>query len=157
MERRYFELAKGGYLHVYPDALVVTRSGNWGEADRTPERSFSRRIGHGWRLVTGLFLIVIGGIAVAAEHAHLFGGGGPVYLAMGAVLGIWEMIDRFKHDMAASFRIPFAKVLSMQQKERGLHIHFMNASLIEEEVVIRTTADPAAYAFEAWQAFNVQA
>ncbi|MBL8002516.1 MAG: hypothetical protein JNL05_11185 [Flavobacteriales bacterium] len=140
MERRHFELERG-YLNIDADGLYLTRSGNWQEALSAPERTVRRKASRGLYLLFGAVLI---GIRALFELSHL----GPatankVMFGLGlAGAGLLFTLQRFRHDLAPTYRIPFSKVRSLEGGEGRITVHLINGDHREEQVVIE--APPAA-------------
>lgn len=113
------------------------------------ERTSAKRIQHLGRVLVGAAIILVAGIVTAS---HLFGHAGALLFIVASALGVLRMIDRFKHDMARSFRIPFAKVRSLVQDAKGLQVDFVNADLREDAITLRTTEAQGAVVLDAWHA-----
>lgn len=140
MERRHFELERG-HLNIDADGLYLSPSGNWQEALAAPERTVRAR---SRRTVYGLFglLLLLSRALLEVLNVRTEQANGLV-LAFGlAGVGMLVAMHRFRHDLAPSYRIPFAKVRSLEATSGRLTVHFVNGDQREDKVVIE--APPAA-------------
>ncbi len=135
MERRHFQLDEG-YLNIDDKGLYLAPSGNWQEALANPERTVKGRIK---RSVYGLFGLVLIMTRGALEFAHV-----STNMANGLVLsiglagaGVLLLLHRFRHDLAPAYRIPFAKVRSLDVNEGCITVHFVNGDHREDRVNLK--------------------
>lgn len=152
MHRQHFELERG-YLNIDHDALVFTRSGNWQEAVKARERSSKLDLARPLRLVSGICLIVIGGLFLSmGELRHLFDGGSFV-LAIGVGgLGVYKMYQLLGDEMGGSYRIPFNKLLRMTERQGLLEIEFLDRDHKIERMAVGASKEAAQFAAQAWKA-----
>ncbi len=116
MERRHFELDRG-YLNIDDEALYFTRSGNWQEALGTKEQSgrLSPR-----RTIHSLFgsLLIFSRAFFELLHLPTRGPEGFLLSFGLAGLGLLVLYHALRHDLAPTFRIPWSKLISIEQTDR---------------------------------------
>ncbi|MBL7940517.1 MAG: hypothetical protein JNL43_14245 [Flavobacteriales bacterium] len=150
MERRHFKLAQG-YLNIDADALIFTRSGNWQEAEAAQERSTVQQASQLPRILTGVILVVVGGLFFGLGKLRSATGGGSIVLALGlAGLGIFKMYQLLNDDFGPVFRIPFAKVQQLKFSDDHLVIDFLDASFKPQHLSVLVTVDAGIYAEGLW-------
>lgn len=149
-DRRYFKLP-AGYLHVDDSGLALTRSGNWAEAAKAPERTRRVGIARTMRIILGIGLILVGMAFYTAKGLRTGGSMAFVFAAVGAALGVYKLIDKFQNDLGHTFRIPFAKVRSMHWAEGRLEVAFVNGHWKEDRTRIDLMEPDAAWVKDAWR------
>ncbi|MBL7980806.1 MAG: hypothetical protein JNL52_03255 [Flavobacteriales bacterium] len=139
MDRRHFELDRG-YLNVDEDALYFTRSGNWQEALGTKEHSgrFSPR-----RAINSLFGILLVFSRAFFDVLHMPTRGPEGFLlSFGlAGLGLLVLYHALRHDLAPNFRIPWSKLISIEQTEKTAALRWLDGDGRERERTMRMPAE----------------
>jgi len=151
MDRQHFKLAQG-YLNIDAEALTFTRSGNWQEAENAKERSKVEKSGQVFRVVMGALLVVAGGLFLSMGSLRSAAGAGSILLVLGVMgLGFFHMYNTLRDDFGPVFRIPFAKVTSLNYAGDHLEVHFLNAAFKQDQVRIKMSIDAGVMAETAWR------
>jgi hypothetical protein len=150
MERRYFQLAQG-YLHVDAKGLILTRSGNWQEAEAATERSRKQAPGQAGRCVIGIVIIVIGGLFLLFGRMSHASDDSSTIIALGlTAFGIYSLYRSLRHEFSPVFRIPFARMLSVEGAEGQLTVRFLNGDLKEEQLALTVPIEAVPVVLEAY-------
>lgn len=150
MERRHFEL-EAGYLNIDAHGLYRSASGNWDEVSKLPERSIRSRVR---RMVISAFGIALLAVRILFELLHP-GAWDTGRLVLGiaiAGVGTVVLVNAFRHDLAPSFRIPFAKVRYLAAEGDRITVHFMNGDDREDNVMIQAPPEAVEMARKAFMA-----
>jgi hypothetical protein len=152
VERRYFQLEQG-YLHVDTLGLVMTRSGNWQEAEAATERSRKKAPGQAGRRVIGLVIILIGGLFLLFGRMSRASDNGSTVIALGlTAFGVYSLYRSLRHEFSPVYRIPFARMLAVEGAEGLLTVRFLNGDQQEEQVALTVPIDAVPVVLEAYRA-----
>ena len=141
-------------MHVDDRGIAFTRSGNWKEASKAPERGVRAKVEHVVRVVgMWLGLVLVGNYVVFYAMKGLSRGESVALLipAAGMAYGIYRFAKKMKDDVSQSFRVPFSKVRSLRVDDGERVIAFINGQWKEDEVKARLPDAEATWVRAVWE------
>ncbi|MEL1242911.1 hypothetical protein AAEO56_01445 [Flavobacterium sp. DGU11] len=125
--KHYFKYA-AGYINLDSESIYLTNSGNWQEARGLQEKGKATIAANNYRIlkmkgfIFTLYIIIVETLFDMVSNFQVY-----MVLVIGLGILAYYILQYFKSDFGVCYKIPLAKISTIEKHERGLKINFMNA------------------------------
>jgi len=136
-QKRYYYKYEYGYINIDSRNIYLTNSGNWTETSDMQEKSpgtVRRSNRRKWWILS--YLVIGSGLIVLFHLMRVIGSGESLVFMALVPLSCLPLYRYMRNELGQRFLIPIKKVISIEEVDNGLRIHFRNEAMEEDSVYL---------------------